>query len=118
LKILLDHNLDRRLKNYLTEYETATTQEQNWADALNGELLTLAEVNGFEVLLTADANIKNQQNLSNRQISILVLRAFNNRLATHIEMIEEIHEALAEIQSGEIVEIFHKDLTEKLKEPD
>ncbi len=115
MKILLDHNLDRRLKNYLNDYETATTQEQNWADVLNGELLTLAEENNFDVLLTADANIKSQQNLSNRKISILVVRAFNNRLATHIEMINDIHEALAEIQSGEIVEVFHKYLKRKLK---
>ena len=116
MKILLDHNLDRRLKNYLTEYDTATTQEQGWADALNGELLALAEENGFDVMLTADANIKDQQNLSNRKISILVLRAFNNRLATHVEMIDAIHEALAEIQAGEIVEIIHKDVKEKLKD--
>lgn len=115
MKILLDHNLDRRLKNHLSEYETATTQERNWADVLNGELLTLAEENGFDVLLTADANIKSQQNLSNRQISILVLRAFNNRLTTHIEMINDIHEALAEIQPGEIVEVFHQDVKAKLK---
>ena len=118
MKILLDHNLDRRLKNYLTEYETATTQEQNWANALNGELLALAEENGFDVLLTADANIKSQQNLSNRKIAILVLRAFNNRLATHAEMIEDIHEALAKIQPGEIVEILHKDVKAKLKNSD
>ena len=115
MKILLDHNLDRRLKNYLTEYETATTQEQNWADVLNGELLTLAEENGFDVLLTADTNIKSQQNLSNRKISILVLRAFNNRLTTHAEMIDDIYEALAKIQSGEIVEVLHRDVSAKLK---
>ncbi len=115
MKILLDHNLDRRLKNHLTEYETATTQEQGWADVLNGELLTLAEKNGFDVMLTADANIKKQQNLSNRKIAILVLRAFNNRLATHAEMIEDINEALLNIQSGEIVEVFHKDVKEQLK---
>lgn len=115
MKILLDHNLDRRLKNHLPEYETATTQEQNWADALNGELLTLAEENDFDVLLTADANIKNQQNLSNRKIAILILRAFNNRLATHVEMIDNIHEALAKIQAGEIIEVFHKSVKEKIK---
>jgi len=115
LKILLDHNLDRRLKNHLTDYETATTQEQNWADVLNGELLALAEENGFDVLLTADTNIKSQQNLSNRRISILVLRAFNNRLVTHAEMVEDVHEALSKIQSGEIVEVLHKDVKEKLK---
>ena len=115
MKILLDHNLDRRLKNYLTEYETATTQEQGWADVLNGELLALAEENGFDVLLTADTNIKAQQNLSNRKVSILVLRAFNNRLATHAEMIDDIYEALAKIQSSKIVEILHKDVKAKLK---
>ena len=115
MKILLDHNLDRRLKNYLTDYETATTQEQNWVDVTNGELLALAEENGFDVLLTADTNIKSQQNLSNRKISILVLRAFNNRLATHAEMVEGIHKALPEIQPGEIVEISHKDVKVKSK---
>ncbi len=118
MKILLDHNLDRRLKNYLTEYETATTQEQNWADVLNGELLTLAEQNGFDVLLTADTNIKNQQNVANRKIAILVLRAFNNRLATHTEMIDDIHEALSKIQPSKIVEVLHKDVKAKLKNSD
>jgi predicted nuclease of predicted toxin-antitoxin system len=113
LKILLDHNLDRRLKNHLIEYETATTQEQGWADALNGELLTLAEENGFDVLLTADTNIKTQQNLSDCKIAILVLRAFNNRLTTHTEMIEDIQKALAKIQPSEIVEVLHKDLKNK-----
>lgn len=115
MKILLDHNLDRRLKNYLIEYETATTQEQNWSDVLNGELLTLAEENGFDILLTADANIKTQQNLANRKIAILILRAFNNRLATHAEMIKDIHKALSKIQATQIIEVFHKEMKEKLK---
>ena len=116
MKILLDHNLDRRLKNYLTEYKTATTQEQGWADVLNGELLTLAEKNNFDVMLTADSNIKTQQNMSNRTISILVLRAFNNRLKTHIEMIEDAKEILSKIEKGEIIEVFHKDLKAKLEQ--
>ena len=116
MKILLDHNLDRRLKNYLTEYETATTQEQGWADVLNGELLTLAEKNNFDVMLTADSNIKTQQNMANRTISILVLRAFNNRLKTHIEMIEDAKETLSKIGKGEIIEVFHKDLKAKLEQ--
>jgi hypothetical protein len=93
----------------LTEYETATTQERNWANVLNGELLRLAEENVFDVLLTADANIKNQQNLSNRKISILILRAYNNRLVTHLEMLEDIHITLSEIMPGEIIEIMHRD---------
>lgn len=115
MKILLDHNLDRRLKNYLAYYEAATAQEQNWTDVLNGELLALAEANGFDVLLTADANIKKQQNLSNHRISILVLRAFNNRLVTHAQMIEDIYAALSEIQPSEIIEVLHKDVKGRTK---
>jgi predicted nuclease of predicted toxin-antitoxin system len=115
LKILLDHNLDRRLKNHLTEYDVLTTQEQGWADILNGELLALLESNDFDVMLTADSNIKTQQNMTGRKISILVLRAFNNRLSTHIEMLKDIHSALEKIQTGEIVEVFHHDLKAKLE---
>jgi len=115
LKILLDHNLDRRLKNHLTEHDVSTTQEKGWADVLNGELLALLEENGFDVMLTADSNIKSQQNMDNRKVSILVLRAFNNRLATHIEMLGDVRESLSKIKSGEIVEVFHRDLDEKLE---
>jgi predicted nuclease of predicted toxin-antitoxin system len=111
LKILLDHNLDRRLKRSLPDHQTSTTQEEGWADVVNGKLLTLAEASGFDVLLTADANIKSQQNLSRRTISILVLRAYNNRLKTHQEMLPDVNSALAVIRPGEIVEIFHKSLS-------
>jgi hypothetical protein len=38
----------------------------------NGELLTKAEAQ-FDALITTDRNLKNQQNLSNLKIAILVL---------------------------------------------
>ena len=39
----------------------------------NGELLDVAEKEGFAVLVTTDANLKYQQNLSSRTIAIVVL---------------------------------------------
>ncbi len=108
MKILLDHNLDRRLKKHLTGHEVSTTQEQGWADVQNGELLALLEANGFDLMLTADANIKSQQNLSNRNISIIVLRARNNRLATHLEMLDDVQESISKAAKGNFVEVFHK----------
>jgi predicted nuclease of predicted toxin-antitoxin system len=109
LKILLDHNLDRRLKRHLTGHDVSTTQEEGWADVLNGELLALLESNGFEIMLTAYANIKSQQNLSSRNISIVVLRARNNRLATHLEMLVDVQKAISIIGKGQLLEICHKD---------
>jgi len=39
----------------------------------NGELLKLAEDEGFDVLLTTDKRIRYQQNLTGRKIAIVVL---------------------------------------------
>jgi hypothetical protein len=39
----------------------------------NGEILTLAEQEGFEVLVSTDRNLPYQQNLAGRKIAIVVL---------------------------------------------
>jgi hypothetical protein len=39
----------------------------------NGDLLTAAEAEGFQVLVTTDRNIRYQQNLAGRKIAIVVL---------------------------------------------
>ncbi len=39
----------------------------------NGDLLAEAERAGFDILLTADKNIRHQQNLSGRRLAIVVL---------------------------------------------
>jgi hypothetical protein len=39
----------------------------------NGELLTLAQAAGFDVLVTTDQNLSYQQNLESRRIAIVVL---------------------------------------------
>lgn len=45
----------------------------NWERVSNGALLTLAEDAGFNLLLTTDKNVRYQQNLADRKISIVVL---------------------------------------------
>ena len=44
-----------------------------WDRLTNGDLLTAPEQGGFEVFITADRNIRYQQNLAGRQISIIEL---------------------------------------------
>jgi hypothetical protein len=39
----------------------------------NGELLDAAEAAGFDLMITCDQNVKHQQNLSRRRISLVVL---------------------------------------------
>ncbi len=70
MKILIDESLPRYLKRVLTDHETRTAQEMGWAGIKNGELLRLAELD-FEVFLTADKNIRYQQNLQGRKLVII-----------------------------------------------
>ncbi len=50
-----------------------TAEEHGWGRLENGVLLAVAEEAGFEVFLTADKNLRYQQNLSSRKIAIVVL---------------------------------------------
>lgn len=54
----------------------------------NGQLLTRAEQAGYDVLITTDQNLRYQQNLSTRQIAILVLRSTSwPRIQTRLDAI-------------------------------
>ena len=106
MKVLFDHNLDRRLKKYLLEHDVKTTFEMGWQNLSNGKLLSNA-VKEFEVFLTCDANIKNQNSISIYDIGIVVIRAFDNRLVTHSHMMNEVEEAIIKVKKGELIEVFH-----------
>jgi len=50
-----------------------TAYERGWSKLKNGELLDIAEKEGFELLITTDLNLRHQQNLQARRIAIIVL---------------------------------------------
>jgi len=72
LRILFDQGVPLPLREHLGNHEVRTTYELGWSMLSNGELLRRAEAQ-FDVLITTDRNIKNQQNLSKVTIAILAL---------------------------------------------
>jgi hypothetical protein len=94
VKILLDHNLDWRLSRHLPEHEVNSVLKMGWAGLENGDLLDEAEKAGFGVMLTADKNIEKQQTMAGRSIGLIVLRAFDNTLESHVVLIDEVHRSL------------------------
>ena len=50
------------------------------AELKNGELLSTAETEGFAALITTDRNLRYQQNLADRRLSIVVLMTTDWRL--------------------------------------
>ena len=73
MRILLDHSVPRPLKNNLPGHVIDTAAERGWQELHNGELLDRAEVEGYELLITADRNMNFQQNFAHRFISVLFL---------------------------------------------
>jgi len=48
-------------------------KDRGWDTLTNGDLLAMAEQAGFDVFVTADKNMRYQQNLKGRTIAIVVL---------------------------------------------
>ncbi len=72
--VLFDNGTPRTLARYLIDHHMVTeARARGWQELENGELLTVAEASGFEVLVTTDKNLRYQQNLSRRKIAIVVL---------------------------------------------
>jgi hypothetical protein len=71
--ILLDQGTPVPVRRFLTQHTVRTATEQGWATLANGELLTAAEAEGFDVFVTTDKNLPFQQNLAGRRIAVVVI---------------------------------------------
>ena len=100
MKILIDESLPRYLKRILADRETRTVQEMGWHGIKNGELLKLAEPD-FEVFLTADKNIRYQQNLKGRRLAIVEFPS--NKLSVVKRLEAELKTTLQQIKTGDYV---------------
>jgi predicted nuclease of predicted toxin-antitoxin system len=106
MKILIDECLPAALKENLTAlgHERQTVRQAGFGSKKNGELLTLAE-DRWNVLLTSDRNIKFQQNMTGRSVSILILCAKSNRMKDLLPLVPSCAQALLGIQAGQVVEV-------------
>ena len=71
--ILFDHSTPAPLRYALKGHVVVEAIERGWDRLVNGALLDAAEAAGFELLVTTDKNMHQQQNLTGRKISIVVL---------------------------------------------
>ncbi len=71
--ILFDLVTPSGIARFLPGHTVIKAKDRGWDTLTNGELLTEAERAGFDVLLTADKNMRHQQNLKGRKIAIVVL---------------------------------------------
>lgn len=73
MKVLFDQNVPRPLARFLLKHVVWRAAELGWAELKNGELIKAAEEDGFECMVTSDRNLRHQQNLTQRELAIVVL---------------------------------------------
>ena len=103
MKVLFNQGTPAPLRDRLPQHAVDTLTEKGWADKDDGALLDLAEQAGYDALVTTDQNLHHQQNLTGRQIGIVVL------LTTVWPAIRlrarDIGRAIAEVRPGEVIEV-------------
>jgi predicted nuclease of predicted toxin-antitoxin system len=79
VKILLDECVDRRLAGDLAGHWVTAVPRHGWAGIKNGDLLALAEKE-FDVLITVDRKLAKQQDLTEFDIAVVLIRSRSNLL--------------------------------------
>lgn len=100
MRILLDENLNWRLRGDLPGHEVESVPLLGWAGIQNGELLRRAADAGFDVLITMDSNMRHQQDMTRFRIALIALRARSNRIDDTRPLMRQVLAELPRIKPG------------------
>lgn len=103
MKILFDQGTPVPLRRVLDGHEVHTVFEKGWDRLSNGDILAVAILNGYEILISTDQNLRHQQDLRQIRLGVVVLmttswpRISNNTAA--------VATAIRQVQVGGLVEV-------------
>ena len=101
LRVLLDENLDWRFSREIPGHAVESVPLIGWAGITNGQLFAQTE-HRFDVIISMDAGIIHQRNLSKYNIAVIILRAPSNRLADTRPLMAKVLSVLPTIKPGTV----------------
>jgi predicted nuclease of predicted toxin-antitoxin system len=103
MRVLLDENVDRRLRRLFDPaFEIVTVAEHGWSGKKNGELLRAAEQE-FDALVTMDRGIEKQQHIPSFDLGFVLIQAVSNRRADVAPAMGQVNQALLSLQAGQLL---------------
>jgi predicted nuclease of predicted toxin-antitoxin system len=105
MKLLLDENLPHQLRHELPGHDCYTVAFMSWGGVENGELLRSAALVGFDALLTKDAGVQYEQNLTNLPLAVVILHASSNDIDDIRPVLPALLQALAMLRPNEITHV-------------
>jgi|GEM_PF-184498 len=73
MKILFDQRTPTPLRRFLDGHEVHTVFEKGWDRPTNGDVLAVSILNGYEILISTDQNLRHQQELERIRLGIVLL---------------------------------------------
>jgi hypothetical protein len=103
MKVLLDESVDVHFRDHLPGHSVFTVTYMRWKGLKNGALISHADKDSFEVLITTDQSISKQQNRATLPIGIIVMVAASNDIADLQPLVPKVLLALNRIQKGQVI---------------
>ena len=103
MKVILDEDVPQPLARMLPQHDVRTAAGMGWESIKNGKLLALIEQEHFEVFVTGDKNMPNQQVFGGRKFAVFILSAISWPLIKR--HLPSIVSALDQARSGTVSSI-------------
>lgn len=104
MRILLDESMPKLFGASLVGHDVRTVVQCGWSGISNGKLLALAAT-AFDVMITADRNIKYQQNLNTLPIAVVVLSTSDGKLGSFQKQIPQLLSSLLTLPPRTLIEL-------------
>ena len=104
MNLLLDEDMPHAFRHELPGHDVRTASYMGWKSKVNGELLALAR-DEFDVLITLDQHLEEQQSLNQSDVGIVVLRPGSDDIEILKTLVPEILEKLPTVRRGQVIYI-------------
>ena len=105
MRLLLDESVNFRLNRHLPGHFTLTTKQMGWDSYINGALLALVR-DRFDVLITRDQKMEDEQTITQADVAIVVLHSRSNSMRDLEPMAPDILKIIPGLSRGQVVHIY------------
>ena len=106
--LLLDENLlSKKLKKPFLDkgHDVYNVEDMGWRGFKDREILDLAESYPFDVFITADKNLRYQQNLVGKILRVVILNSRSTRPNSLLPLMEQVSEITTSLLAGIVISI-------------
>ncbi len=102
-RILLDEGVPESLRHrFSSEFAVETVRFRGWSGKRNGDLISAAEPH-FDVLITVDKKMRYQQNVSVRDLRVVVLDAKGTTVDDLTPLLPNAEQSIRTAEPGQVI---------------